>query len=110
MLIHKSKVIETDTKGAYGTSTKNSATTSLTQLARNGALHSLTLPNNIKVNRFFHYRVRTKNKDVKFINLRQLLKHYPDYKKQAKLFVRENNVEYENPSTIISLVKYLESL
>jgi len=45
---------------------------------------------------------------VKFVSLKQLLKEFPEKSSLYKKFIKEKAISYDDPESLIRLVKFIE--
>jgi CO dehydrogenase/acetyl-CoA synthase alpha subunit len=45
---------------------------------------------------------------IKFVSMRQLKKYYEEKKDLVNTYIKEKDIEFNNPDDILELIKYME--
>ena len=74
-----------------------------------GVIYDLKLPDDYEVNPYIIYWLKKDGELNKFVNMRELKKHYTDKKGLYKDYLNMNRVKYQDQESIIQLITFLES-
>lgn len=106
---HKCKLNDPGKPAGYGTSSQLGAASTYSSYFSGNRVYEMTLPETLETNPYTVYYLRKDENLLKFVSLKFLLKEFPEKSGAAKKFIRENNVSYENPESVIKLVRFLET-
>lgn len=105
---HKCKLTDPGKRVAYGGTSYTAATDSYSSFYSGGRMYKLDLPD-YETKRSTNYWLNKKGELHLFIKTKQLAKIYQGKEQLIKEYTRTHEVNFENPESIIQLVKYLES-
>ena len=98
-------------KGAYGQPTETSSVKTYGgTYAGRGERYEFDPEKLILGRRYNIYWVEKKGKKKSFKNFKQFLKLYPKHKEELKLFIKENNIDFNNVQQISRLCIHADSL
>jgi hypothetical protein len=106
---HKSKVKDPGKSVGYGGTSQTSSVSSYSSLLSGGQLYELKLPDGFETEHSIAYTLKIDGKYESFLSLRQLFKLFPEKDELIKEYKKDNNLKYENPESIVALIKYLEN-
>ncbi|MCF8222386.1 MAG: hypothetical protein K9J25_04505 [Bacteroidales bacterium] len=93
----------------YGVSSETSRVTSMSSISNGGALYNLDLPDNIEITRNITYYVRQGEEMERFVNERAFARLFRDKKKKIKNYIKDNNLDFDNYSHVVQVVKWLNA-
>lgn len=106
---HKCKLNDPGKPAGYGTSSQLGAASTYSTYFSGNRVYEMTLPETVETNPYTVYYLKKDGVLLKFVSLKFLLKEFPEKSGAAKQFIRENNVSYDNPESMVKLIKFLES-
>jgi hypothetical protein len=106
---HKCKIKDPGKPAAYGGTSQTSATSSYSSYIMGGQIYELKLPEGYKTNPYTNYWLKKDGKLTMFINIRQLSKLFADKEVLFKEYIKKHDVKYDNQSSIIELIRFLET-
>lgn len=106
---YRCKIKDPGKPSAYGGTSQTSSISTYSSYFSGGQAYELKLPVGIETKPYVEYWIRKDSKMTKFLSIRQFLKIFDVKENDLKEFVKKNNVRYENPESIIALLKHLES-
>lgn len=106
---HKCSLIEKGKQAAYGGTSETSATTSYSSLVSDGRFYELELPDNYRIEPYTNFWLKKNGELNKFVSIKQLMKLYDDKKDLYKSFIKNHDVKYNNQTSIVQLIEYLET-
>lgn len=92
----------------YGTSS-TTAVDNISSLNTSGEIYQLKLPENYKVEPYVLYYIEVDNQLKKFTKTKELIKLFPDLKKEIALFIKNNRMK-NNTEDIIRIVDFISGL
>lgn len=105
---HKCKIVDPGKPAGYGTTSQTSAITTYSKFFTNGRVYDMSLPEGVATQSSIEYFLLKDGVLEKFISIRQLEKLFPLQKSQMKVYLKKNDVSYEDQGSIITLLHYLE--
>lgn len=105
---YKCRLIYPGKPAAYDGTSQTSASSSYGSFKSGSIVYNLKLPDDYEVKPYTYYWLRKNGELNKFINIRQLMKLYKNKKSLFKVYLKANDVKYEDQESIVELVKYLE--
>ena len=106
---HRCRVNRPGSRGAYGTESHSSASTSYASLVSAGHIYQLELPEGYKADPYLVFWVKRDGELNRFSNMRQLRRIFRDQRDDIRTFAREHEVDFNEAESIVSLIEYLES-
>jgi len=106
---HKCKLRSVGKPTAYGATSQSTTTSSYSSSPTEGMKYELKLSDQYQVEPYIFYWIKKNNGSKKFANMRQLKNLYSARKELMDTYVKEHDVKYDNPKTIVQLIEYLES-
>lgn len=106
---HKCKLKDPGKPSAYGGTSQTSATSTYSTYFSGGQAYNLKLPEGFETNPYIEYWLFKDGKLNKFLSIRQLSKYFSQEEDIFKDFVKKNNVKFDDESSIVRLLKYLEN-
>lgn len=106
---YKCDLKERDKDAGLGGISQTSAISTPSGVYLGGNAYNLTLPDDFEIDPYFLYWLKKNGESKQFINMKQLKKSYKDKKNLFNDYVNKHEVKYEDPKSIIQLLKYLES-
>jgi hypothetical protein len=103
-----SSVIPPGSPAPYGGTSHTSATDTYSSLYAGGLIYKMELPDDYKVNTKIYYWLSDGETSEKLTNIRQIKRHYKDKSQEYKSYTKENDVNYDNPDSILGLIRYME--
>lgn len=104
---YKCSLIMPGTPSAYGTTNETASTKAYSALYSGGMMYELKLPDGFKIRPYINYWIKQGYKMEKFVNIKQLSKILKAKDSNIKSYCRANKVDFKNPSTVRSLVDFL---
>lgn len=105
---HRCKVIPPGKPAAYGGESHTSATSTYSTLSSGGMLYELELPEGYVTKPYVVYWLRKGGDLSRFMSMSQLFRNYKEREKELKNYVKKNNIRFERPDDIITLLTYIE--
>lgn len=105
---HKCKLNDPGKPAGYGTSSQLGAATTYSTYFSGNRVYEMSLPETVETTPFTIYYLKNEGKLIKFVSLKFLLKEFPQKADTAKKFIRKNNVSYDDPESLVQLVRFLE--
>lgn len=106
--IHKCSITDPGKPAAYGGTSQTSSTTSISSISSGGQIYKLQLPDGFKAKPYTDYWLKKDGKLTMCVSLKQLTKQFSDKSDLVKKFIKENKTKFENPESLIELIKFLE--
>jgi hypothetical protein len=106
---HKCNLLDPGKPAAYGGTSQTSATTTYSSYFSGGQVYELKLPEGYETKPFTEYWLKKDGKLNKFISIRQLMKLFGEKENMFKIYVKKNDVKYENQEGIVELIRFLET-
>jgi hypothetical protein len=106
---HKCNLLDPGKPAAYGGTSQTSATTTYLSYFSGGQVYELKLPEGYETKPFTEYWLKKDGKLNKFISIRQLMKLFGEKGNMFKIYVKKNDVKYENQEGIVELIRFLET-
>jgi len=69
----------------------------------------MKLPESVETNPFKVCWLKKDSVLLKFVSLRQLSKSFEEKSNQFKKYTKENDVSYDDPESMVGLIRFLES-
>ena len=92
----------------YGTSS-TTAVDNISSLNTSGEIYQLKLPENYKAEPYVLYYIEVDNQLKKFTKAKELVKLFPDLKKEIALFIKKNRIKNDTES-IVKIVDFISGL
>lgn len=109
-LQHKCSIKDPGKPSAYGGTSQTSATTTYSSYLSNGQFYEMKLPEGTETKPYVEYWLKQNGKLTHFLNLRQLQKLFADKSIIFKDYLKKHPVSYGDEKSIVSLVKYMDSI
>lgn len=106
---HKCKINDPGKPSGYGTTSQTGAATTYSTFFSGGRVYEMNLPESIETTPFVIYWLKKDGKLIKFVSVRQLIKEFPEKAVQLKKYMKQNTVSYDDQSSLIALIQYIES-
>jgi len=106
---HKCSIKDPGKPSGYGGTSQTSATTTYSSYFSGGQVYELKLPEGYQTKPFVDYWLRKDGQINKFLSLRQLSKFFSDKEDLFKVFVKKQDVKYDNETSLVELIKFLEA-
>jgi len=106
---HKCNIKDPGKPAGYGGTSQTSATTSYSSYFSGGQVYELKLPEGFQTKPYENYWLRKNGALNKFISIRQLSKLFTEKEDLFKTYVKKQEVKYENRTSLIDLIKFLEA-
>jgi len=106
---HKCSIKDPGKPAGYGGTSQTSATTSYSSYFSGGQAYELKLPDGFQTKPYDNYWLQRDGTLTKFISLRQLSKIFIDKEDLFNSYVKMQKVKYEDKSSLIDLIKFLEA-
>ena len=106
---HKCKLNSLGKPSAYGGTSLTAASSSASSFYSGVNFYELKLPGRYETTAYTYYWLNKNGELHRFINIKQLMKLYDNRKDLFKAYVKMHNVEFENATSIVQLISYLES-
>lgn len=107
---HKCSVKDPGKPAAYGGTSHTSATTSYSSYFSGGQVYELKLPDGYETKPYIQYWINKDGKISRILAIRQLHKVFDDQEDLLKAYVKNHAVKLDDQQSIISLVKYMDSV
>ncbi len=108
-LEHRCRVLRPGSRGAYGTESHSSASTSYASLVSAGHVYQLELPDGYQADPYLVFLVKRDGELNRFANMRQLRRAFRDQRDDIRSFTREHEVNFNEAESVVKLIRYLES-
>lgn len=105
---HKCSVNDPGKPAGYGTSSQTGAATTYSTFFSGNRVYEMNLPESIETTPFTIYYLKKDGNLIKFISLKQLMKELPEKSSLFKKFIREKDISYDDPQSLVRLVQFLE--
>jgi len=106
---HKCSIKDPGKPSGYGGTSQTSATSTYSSYFSGGQVYELKLPEGYQTKPFVDYWLRKDGQTNKFLSLRQLSKFFNDKEDLFKVFVKKQDVKYDNRTSLVELIKFLEA-
>ena len=106
---HKCSIKDPGKPSGYGGTSQTSATSTYSSYFSGGQVYELKLPEGYQTKPFVDYWLRKDGQINKFLSLRQLSKFFSDKEDLFKVFVKKQDVKYDNETSLVELIKFLEA-
>jgi hypothetical protein len=93
----------------YGGTSETTAVDSYSTMYARGIMYELKLPDGFETRPYIIYWLKKNGKLNKVVSMKQLTKLYDDQKVLFGDYVDNHEVDYNNPESIVELIKYLET-
>lgn len=107
---HKRNLSPGGTPVGYGATSQTAAVSSIKSLSASGRIYDLKLPEDMVISEASLYWIIWNNKMESFLNERQLLRIFPEKKKEIKMFLNENEIDFKNRDHMVLLMGFLNKL
>lgn len=107
---HKCNLMTTSESSGYGGDSQVTSGQSRTVVGDNDIFYDTELPSKYKANPIKEYWLSKDETLAKFETLGQLKKLYKDKKNEIKTYRKPHKVDFKEPTSVLKLVAYLESL
>lgn len=107
---YKGKVKDPGKRAAYGGRSETSAITSISSIQSGGQYHKLEGDRRIVYGLNKTYQITHNKKEKLFSTQKQFLKIFPEQKETLEQFIKENNIDFQNPEQVVTLVNYADAL
>ena len=105
---HKCSVNDPGKPAGYGTSSQLGAATTYSSYFSGNRVYEMTLPASVETTPFTIYWLKKDGELIKFVSIKQLLKKFPEKSSLYKKFIKEKDIAYDDPESLIRLVKFME--
>lgn len=92
----------------YGTTSQTSAITTYSKFFTNGRVYDMKLPEGYETQSSIEYWLDKDGKLEKFISIRQLSKLFDEKQSEFKAYLKKNDVDYDNQTSVVDLIRYLQ--
>jgi hypothetical protein len=106
---HRCRVSQPGKPSGYGGTSQTAAITSYSTFFSDGRAYDLKLPEGYVPKPYFNYWLRKNGEFQVFVNMKQLKDLYPEKKDLFKNYVKQHDVKYNDPWSIVQLIEYLEN-
>lgn len=106
---HKCSIKDPGKPAAYGGSSQTSATTTYSTFFSGSQVYDLKLPESFETKAYTFYWLKKNDELIKFISVRQLSKIFGEKSSQFKKYTKENDVSYDDPESLVGLIRFLET-
>lgn len=106
---HKCSIKDPGKPSGYGGTSQTSATSTYSSYFSGGQVYELKLPEGYQTKPFVDYWLRKDGQINKFLSLRQLSKFFSDKEDLFKVFVKKQDVKYDDTASLVELIKFLEA-
>jgi len=106
---HKCSIKDPGKPAGYGGTSQTSATTSYSSYFSGGQVYELKLPEGYQTKPYIEYWLRKDGKLTKFLSLHQLSKLFSEKENLFKVFVKKQEVKYNDSASLLELIKFLEA-
>jgi hypothetical protein len=106
---HKCSIKDPGKPSGYGGTSQTSATTTYSSYFSGGQVYELKLPDGFQTKPFVEYWLRKDGNINKFLSLRQLSKFFSNKEDLFKVFVKKQDVKYDDLASLVELIKFLEA-
>jgi len=106
---HRCSIKDPGKPSAYGGTSQTAATSTYSSYFSGGQVYELKLPEGYQTKPFVDYWLRKDGQINKFLSLRQLSRFFNDKEDLFKVFVKKQDVKYDNCTSLIELIKFLEA-
>jgi hypothetical protein len=107
---HRAKIIQPSRPAAYGGTSQVSSSTYISNLRMGGETFRMKNNQELRVEPDPMIWIRKDNEMHPVINKKSLLKIFPEDKNRISDYIRQNNLNIENPDDLIKLTKYYNGL
>jgi len=106
---HKCSIKDPGKPAAYGGTSQTSATTTYSTFFSGSQVYDMKLPESFETKPYSLYWLNKNGELIKFFSLRQLSKVFGEKSIQFKKYTKENDVSYDDPESLVGLIRFLES-
>lgn len=106
---HKCNIKDPGKPSGYGGSSQTSATSTYSSYFSGGRVYDMKLPESVETNPYTICWLKKDGVLLKFISTRQLSKIFEEKSSQFKKYTKENDVSYDDPESLVGLIRFLES-
>lgn len=106
---HKCKVNSPGSPAAYGGTSYTSATSSVSSMYSTGGTYLFEVPEGYKIEPYYIYWIKKNGELKRFTNIKQISKYYESKKDKIKLYIKENNIKFNDVNGITNLFRFAES-
>jgi len=106
---HKCRIKDPGKPAGYGGSSQTSATTTYSTFFSGSQVYDMKLPESFETKPYSLYWLNKNGELIKFVSLRQLSKVFGEKSSQFKKYTKEHNVSYDDPESLVGLIRFLES-
>ncbi len=106
--LYQANILDPGKPAAYGGTSQTSSTTSYSSILSGGQAYELELPQGTETQASMQYWLKKDGELTQFLNLRQLSKQFDNKAAQFKKYVKDNKVDYDDPASMVGLIKFLE--
>ena len=101
---HKGKLLPPGHKVAYGGTSQVAATQRLSMVQGESSYYNLPMPADFKVKITPVYWLNIDGEMVNFINMKQLLKLFPEKKNEIKKLIKKERLKFENREDLVKII------
>ncbi len=105
---HRCHLKDPGKPAGYGGTSQTQASDSYSSLITAGAVYELELPDDYGTSPYKIYTLMKNGETIKFVSMRQLKKYYEEKKDLVNTYIKEKDIEFNNPDDILELIKYME--
>ena len=111
MVRYRGNVVQHSKKGAYGTYSSTSSSTSYSSINDGNQQYGLSISENVLVSvTCYYYLVGTNGKYSLIKNVISFTKQFPEHKAQIETFVKTHKTQFNNSDDLKSLLEYCSGL
>lgn len=107
---HIGKIESPPRPAAYGGTSEVSSSTYMNNVQLGNEVYRLQNDTNLIIKREVIYWLKTSDKLESFLNEKQLARILPDLKDKIRLFVKQNNLKFDEPTNVRKLISYCNTL
>ena len=106
--VHKCSITDPGKPAAYGGTSHTSSTTSISSISSGGQIYNLQLPDGFTTKPYTDYWLKKDGKMILCVSMKHLTKQFDEKSNLVKKFIKEHKTKFENPESLIELIKFLE--
>jgi hypothetical protein len=107
---HKSYVVQPGVPTGFGATSQTAGPTSVSRIYGARGPIDLKLPKDYKVVDDTEYWIKKEGSMDNFDTKKQFLKIFPDKKDELDKFIKQHDIDFENPAKVVELVVYCNEL
>lgn len=106
LIENNAKLISVGKPAGYGSTSQTSSVETLSGINSNDGFYNLKLPSDYTVNIHRVYWLMKNTGMLSFVNLKQLIKIFPDKETDIKEYVKKNHISIDRRDDLIKLVQF----